>query len=469
MKRILNIHVFGRWLLKTSAVFGMISTHVFAAEQPYESTYRAIQPLPVLIENTTLLTGTGEQIENGAVLFVNGKIKAVGLQITSSEIPDDVVRIDGAGKWVTPGLIDAHSHIGVYTAPAHENSENDINELTGPNTAEVWVEHSVWAQDPQFPLALAGGVTTQMLLPGSKNIFSGRGVVIKTVPARSVLDMKFPGAPHSVKMVCGENPKSFYGSKGRAPDSRMGNIAYARAEWLKAQKYREQHDAYAEAVKDGKSATPPMRNLRMETLAEVLRGNISVQIHCYRAEDMIMQMEIAKEFNFKVTTFHHATGAYKIADKLAEHGACAAMWPEFWGFKHEAFDMVEENVVMVDRAGACAIIHTDWPVQAQRLNQEAAKVMASGNLAGYEITRAEAIAWITSKPAKALGVNDVTGTLETGKMADIVLWNGDPFSVYTRTEKVFIDGALMYDRSDKSKQPATDFEIGILDPEGERL
>lgn len=442
-----------RWSLPVLVAVGGAAA---ASDRPYDSRYRPLPAEPLAIENVTLLTGTGARIDGGAILLADGKIAAIGQNIA---IPTGVRRIDGTGKWVTPGLVDPHSHIGVYSVPAHENSENDINEVTDPNTAEVWVEHSVWAQDPQFPLALAGGVTSQLLLPGSKNLFSGRGVVIKTVPGRSILDMKFPGAPASLKMTCGENPKRVYGDQGRAPASRMGNIAASRTEWIKAR-------AYLDARADRRR--PPLKDLRMETLAGVLDGTVRTHMHCYRAEDMIMAMEIAREFGFTITAFHHATEAYKIADLLAEAGTCAAMWYIEWGFKHESFDMAEENVVMVARAGACAMLHTDMPINAQRMTHDAALVMAAGNRSGYGVTRAEAIGWITSAPARALGIADQTGSLEVGKMADVVLWDGDPFSVYTLTEKVFIDGAVMYDRTDAAKQPATDFEIGILDPEGER-
>ena len=212
-----------------------------------------------------------------------------------------------------------------------------------------------------------------------------------------------------------------------------------------------------------------MRNLQMETLGEVLRGNILVHNHCYRAEEMAVMLDIAAEFGYKVTAFHHAIEAYKIADLLAKNNVCAAMWPEWWGFKHEAYDMVEENIVMVDQAGACAIIHTDDAITIQHLNQEAAKAMAAGNKANYDISRADAVQWITLNPAKALGIADQTGSLEIGKMADVVIWDGDPFSVFTKAEKVFIDGALMFDRLNSDFQPVLDFDLGVLDPEGERL
>lgn len=435
------------------------------AAQAFSTTYAAMPTVPVLITNATLLTGTGEQLENSSVLLISGKIAALGSELNA---PQNALEIDGTGKWVTPGLIDVHSHLGVYPSPSHEGNA-DGNEMTSPNTAQVWAEHGVWTQDPQFTLALAGGVTTMQILPGSANLFGGRSVTLKNVPARSVQAMKFPGAPYGLKMACGENPKRVYGERKQLPATRMGNVAGYRNAWIKAAEYKKKWDKYQEKIDKGEEADVPTRDLQLETLAEVLRGNILVHNHCYRAEEMVVMLDIAKEFNYQITAFHHATEAYKVADILAEHDICAAMWPEWWGFKHEAFDMVEENVAMVDHAGACAIVHTDSAITIQHMNQEAAKVMAAANKAGYDINRAQAIKWVTSYPAKALGIDKQTGSLEQGKMADLVLWDGDPFSVYSKAEKVFIDGALLYDRHDRRKQPVTDFDLGIIDPQGERL
>ena len=187
---------------------------------------------------------------------------------------------------------------------------------------------------------------------------------------------------------------------------------------------------------------------------------------------MAVMLDIAKEFNYKVTTFHHAVEAYKVADILAEKEVCAAMWADWWGFKHEAFDMVWENAAIVDQANngkGCAIIHSDSSVGIQRLNQEAAKAMSAGNRAGLKISKARAIKWITLNPAKALGISDQVGSLEIGKMADIVIWDGDPFSVYSKTEKVFLDGLLIYNEDDPSTPKATDFELGIINAESKRL
>lgn len=427
------------------------------ADAPFASTYQALPAQPTLIRDATVLTGTGEQIENGDVLLRDGRIAAVGAEL---EAPDGAQVIDGKGKWVTPGIIDVHSHLGVYPSPSVK-AHADGNEMTDPNTAGVWAEHSVWPQDPGFITALAGGVTSMQILPGSANLFGGRSVTVKNVPARTVQAMKFPGAPYGLKMACGENPKRVYGEKGRAPMTRMGNVRAYREAWIAASDYLDK----LEAAERGQGE-PPTRDLNLETLTGVLKGEIIIHNHCYRADEMAVMLDLAKEFGYQVGTFHHAVESYKLADRLAEAGVCSAMWADWWGFKMEAYDGIRENVAFVDNAGACAVVHSDSDIGIQRLNQEAAKSMAAGNRAGLDISRADAIAWITSNAARSLGIAEQTGSLEKGKMADVVLWTGDPFSVYSKAEKVFIDSALVWDLNDPSRQPETDFTLGLLEVGG---
>src|SRR5690606_34863300 len=219
----------------------------------------------------TVLTGTGTRLDGADVLLQGGRIAAIGTGLTA---PADAVRVDGSGKWVTPGLIDIHSHLGVYPSPG-ARAHSDGNEATAPVTANVWAEHSVWPQDPGFLAALAGGVTTLQVLPGSANLVGGRGVTLKNVPATTYQGMKFPGAPWGLKMACGENPKRVYGGKG-GPSTRMGNVAGYRAAFIDAAEYRDKH-----AKGDGKDAK---RDLKLETLAGALDGDILVHIHCYRAD-----------------------------------------------------------------------------------------------------------------------------------------------------------------------------------------
>ena len=424
----------------------------------YPSTYKPLPSRPVLIAHATVLTAAGDRIEDGSVLLRDGKVARVGRMI---DAPADAQVIDARGKWVTPGLIDAHSHLGVYAAPEVE-AHGDGNELTDPVTADVWAEHAIWPQDPQIPLALAGGVTTQHILPGSGNLIGGRSVTIKNVPGRAASDMRFPGAPYGLKMACGENPKRVYGEKGRAPSTRMGNIAGTRKAWTDAAEYRQKWDEYQGKKKAGKEATEPARDIEKETLAGVLAGEILVQNHCYRADEMLLMIDVAREFGYRIATFHHAVEAYKIADVLAANGICAAMWGDGWGFKMEAFDGIRENIPLVDHPkGGCAVVHSDSAEQIQRLNQEAGKAMAAGRRMGFPLREEDAIRWLTINPAHALGIDRMTGSLEEGKMADVVIWSGNPFSVYSRAERVFIDGALIYDRNDPAHQPVMDFDLGM--------
>jgi len=421
------------------------------ARPQYPSTYQRHPNPPVLIRNATIMTATGQEIQGGSILFRDGRIVAVG---TTVQAPSDATVVDGTGKWVTPGVIDTHSHIGVYAAPG-TFAESDGNEATSPVTAEVWAEHSFWPQDPQIPLAIAGGVTTIQALPGSANLIGGRSAVLKLIPARSVQDMKFPGARYGLKMACGENPKRVYGQRG-GPSTRMGNMAGYRAAFIQAEAYRRKWDKWN---KDHQG-DPPDRSLRNESLAEVLRGNIYVQNHCYRADEMMQMLDLAHEFGFKIRSFHHAVEAYKIADVLAREGTAVSIWSDWWGFKEEAMDGIYENAALVQQAGGRVVIHSDDPGGIQRLNQEAAKAMYHGRRAGIPISRDQAVRWFTANPAWVLGVDSIVGTLEAGKMADVVLWSADPLSVYAQAVQVYNDGWLVYDRNDPAHQPKTDFMLG---------
>jgi imidazolonepropionase-like amidohydrolase len=419
---------------------------------PYPSTYKAYPGVPTLVTNVTIFDGEGTRIDNGQVLFADGKIVAVGQTVAA---PAGVTTIDGTGKVVTPGVIDIHSHLGDYPSPGVQ-ANSDGNEATAPTTPDVWAEHSIWPQDPGFSRALAnGGVTTLEILPGSANLMGGRSVVIKNVYARTEQAMKFPGAPYGLKMACGENPKRVYGSKGREPSTRMGNIAVDRQTWARAVEYKRRWDKYE---RDGGDV--PVRDIGMDTLRGVLAGEILVQNHCYRADEMGIVMDMAKEFGYHVSAFHHAVEAYKIGDLLKANGTCAAVWADWWGFKMESYDAISENLALLQKAGACAMIHSDDANGIQRLNQEVAKALAAGRKRGIDISDAVAWEWLTINPAKALGIADKTGSLKPGKMADVVLWNGNPFSVYTRPEKVWIDGALLYDADNPKLRPVSDFELG---------
>jgi imidazolonepropionase-like amidohydrolase len=419
---------------------GTASAAVPLNKNPYPSTYRPYPGRPVALVGATVFDGTGKRLDNATVLLRDGKVVAVGGADLSIEGYD---RVDGARKYITPGVIDIHSHLGVYPSPS-VSSHSDGNEATDPTTPEVWAEHSVWPQDPGFTRALAnGGVTSLMILPGSANLMGGRSVTLKNVPARTVQGMKFPGAPYGMKMACGENPKRVYGGKGRMPSTRMGNFAVNRQTWL---------DARAD---EGKK-----RNLATETLKGVLSGEILLHNHCYRADEMAQVIDMSREMGYKVSTFHHAVESYKIGDLLRENGICSAIWADWYGFKMESYDGIPENAALLFKEGACVVIHSDDENGIQRLNQEASKAAAAGRRMGIAISDADVIRWITLNPAKAMGIDALTGSLEPGKMADVVLWNGHPLSVYSRPEKVWIDGALLYDANDPRLRPVTDFELG---------
>jgi imidazolonepropionase-like amidohydrolase len=458
--------------------------------ESFPSTYRVPGTPPLLIQGATVLTGTGERLDGADVLIVDGRIQSVGKNLTA---PSGARTVNAQGRWVTPGLIDIHSHLGVYASPA-VSGLNDGNEATSPVTSNVWAEHSVWPQDPGFETALEGGVTTLQILPGSANLIGGRSVVLKNVQSVSYQGMKFPGAAYGLKMACGENPKRVYGDNHQAPSTRMGNVAGYRQAFADAQDYQQSWDKYNRELaeytkkkgeagdadtkkskdkdkdksdKDSGPPTPPKRDLKLETLAEVMKGHIRVHMHCYRADEMDTMLDVADEFGFKIVAFHHAVEAYKIADRLAEKGVCAAMWADWWGFKMEAFDGIQENLPLVDYPEhSCAIVHSDSQDGIQRLNQEAAKSIAHAQRIGIMVPPERAIRWLTLNPARSLGLEDKIGTLEAGKAADVVVWNGNPFSVYALADQVFIDGALAFDRAHPAVKPRSDFSLGQTVSEG---
>ena len=454
---------------KIYILISIISFNIEATNfEPYESTYKPLPYSNTIFKNANIYDGDGNEFLETDIIIQNGKIIAIGKDLPGA---NTLTRVDATGKWITPGIIDIHSHMGVYPAPSVKTS-SDGNEATSPVTAEVWAEHSIWTQDPQFAIALKGGVTTFHVLPGSANLIGGRGVTAKNLQRNTINSMKFPDAPHSLKMACGENPKRVYGNRGQTPSTRMGNIAGYRKSWIKAEGYLSRLDEYEAKSDEAKELSyKPTRDLELETLAGVLRGDILVHNHCYRADEMAMMIDVAKEFDYKITAFHHAVEAYKIADLLAENNICAALWADWWGFKHEAYDMVQANVAIVDQARngtGCAIVHSDDEIGIQHLNVEASKALSAGIKAGFNISKARAMKWITSNPAKAAGIYKQTGSLKVGKNADVVVWSKNPFSIYALAEKVYIDGALAFDKA-TGFEPNSDFDIGIINPSNKRI
>jgi imidazolonepropionase-like amidohydrolase len=425
------------------------------AAQPYASTYQPLSRRDTLIAGATVLDGAGRRLERADVLLRDGKVVAVGPGL---ELPAGAERVDATGRWVTPGIVDPHSHLGNFPTPytGEDLQHTDVNEDSSPNTAQVWAQHSINVQDPGFARALAGGVTTLQVMPGSRNLFGGRTVVLRNVPSGTVQGMIFPQAPFGLKMACGENVVHSYGDSGRFPVSRMGAVSGQREAWLRARKYLDDWRRYA----DGEERRPPEPDLQLDTLAGVLTGDIRVHVHCYRADDIAQLVDLAHEFGYRIAAIHHAGEAYKIPEMFAREQMCAAVWSDFWGFKREVYDAIRENAAYLEAAGACVAMHSDLGIVGQRLNIEAAKAAAAGRRAGIDLPPERVIQWITRNPAQMLGIDARVGTLEPGKLADVVIWSGDPFSIYSRADRVYVDGALAYDRADPSRQPRSDFELG---------
>jgi imidazolonepropionase-like amidohydrolase len=440
-----------------SSAQNVAAEKVKSAANPYPSTYKPLPRGDILIENATILDGVGHRIDHASIQLHDGKIVSLGKHLQASA---GATKIDAQGRFLTPGLIDVHSHLGDFAAPItlQDYKVSDVNEESNPNSAQVWALHSIRVQDPQFARVRAGGVTTLQVLPGSSDLFGGRGVVLKNVPATTVQAMEFPGAMQSLKMACGENPKYTFGGKGQFPSSEMGNVAGYRQAWADARDYQQRWDEFNAHHNAG--VARPARDLKLETLAAVLRGEILVDMHCYRADEMAVMIDVAKEFGYKITAFHHAVEAYKIVPLLKENQVCAAVWADWWGFKVEAYDAVRANAAFIDAGGGCVMLHSDAPISGERLTLDAALAIGAGHRAGVDISEERAMEWLTINPARSLHLDHLIGSIEPGKNADVVLWSGDPFSVYTRADLVLIDGAIVYDRSDPTKQPVSDFEVG---------
>lgn len=445
------------------------------ATQAVES--RLPVPTPsVVIAGGTVMTGDGKRFAPGYVVISAGKITQVG-EGTAPAVPD-AISIDATGRFVTPGLIDSHSHLGVYPSPSTA-AHNDGNEATDPITAGVWAEHSFWPEDPGLERAVAGGVTAAGILPGSANVIGGRGVVLSFKPHRGSRAMRLPGAPEIIKMACGENPKRVYGSQRRTPSTRMANLRSLRDAYFKAQKYQRDWDRYLKKLEKGAKSdqearhssapaggkggkdepTPPDRDPGLETLALVLSGKALVQWHCYTADDMLSALQVADEFGFRVRSFHHAVEAYKIRDILANKDVSVSTWADWYGFKVEAWDAIPENIALLHAQGVRAIVHSDSAIGIQMLNVEAGKALSSGRAMGLTLSDDDALRWITLNPAWALGIQDLAGSLTPGKRGDVVIWTGSPFQIRSRAERVLIEGEEIYNMN-QATAPWSDFELG---------
>lgn len=382
------------------------------------------------IVHATVLPISGPAIPDGTVIVRDGKIAAVGAGVP---VPAGAEVVDAAGRFLMPGLIDVHSHMGVYSWPGGEGVA-DGNEMVEPFTPRVWAGDSFDPEDPALARARAGGVTTIQVLPGSGNIVGGQAAILKLRPARTVDAMRFSGAPRAIKMACGENPKRVYREDKDNPDqvqTRMGSIALLRGKLQAALDYREAR----------KRKEPPPRNEDYEVLLDVLDDEVRVNLHCYRSHDIAAWFRVADEFGFRIASVHHALETYKVRDVLAAHGTGIATWPDWWGFKLEAWDGIPQGPVLVSDAGVPVAVHSDSAAHVQRLNLDAAKLVRWG------MSEEDALESVTLDPARLLGVEARVGSIEPGKDADLALFSRHPLDGYTRVEKTWIDGALVYDRA----------------------
>lgn len=413
-------------LLCTTALCVVITTVISSAAMAQQSAAKDL-----VIKNALILTATHGRIPNGTIVVHNGKIAAAGADIS---VPTGAEVIDAGGKYVTPGIIDCHSHMAL---------RDDINEATSPVVPQMIMLDAFDYTDKAIYRALAAGVTSSLLLHGSADMIGGQAVVIKTKYGLGRDQLLFPNAPRSVKFASGENPKRVFGERQQLPSTRMGNFAVQRQALVDAQDYIRQWDDYnAKAKRGDKDAKPPKRDLKLEALAEVLQGKMYVQIHCYRADEFLNELSMAHEFGYKIRGFHHALEAYKVADKIAAADVGIATFADWWGYKHEAWDAIPWNAVMSMRKGVRVAIKSDSDDFMRRLNQEAAKTIRYGGA-----TEEEALRMITLNAAWIIGVDDRVGSIDVGKDADIVIWDGYPLSSYGVPEKVFIDGEMFFDRA----------------------
>jgi len=387
----------------------------------------------VVIRNGTILTVTRGTMEKGSVLIRDGKIVEIGKTVHAS--PSAKV-IDATGKYVMPGIVDAHSHIAL---------DGDINEATAPVTPHMVMADAFQYDDKSIYHILAGGVTSSLLLHGSANMIGGQALVIKHKFGKPRDALIFQDALPSIKFASGENPKRVYGGRQQMPSTRMGNFFVLRQAMAEAKDYIQEWEQYNARLKKGdpaKAGLPPKKDLKLEALADILRGKFLVQIHCYRADEFLTEMRIAREYGYPIRAFHHALEAYKVADELAKANIGTAIFADWWGYKVEAWDAIPWAGAMLWKKGVRVAVKSDSEDFARRLNQEAAKLVRYGG-----VPEEEALAMITINPAWIAGIDHRVGSLEPGKDADIAIWDAHPLSIYAKVEKVLIEGEVYFDRS----------------------
>jgi imidazolonepropionase-like amidohydrolase len=387
---------------------------------------------PTLIRNATVMTVSNGTLEGASVLIDGGKIAAVGREVAA---PSGAAVLDATGKFVTPGVIDCHSHIAA----------DSINEGSVPVSSMVAIEDVLDPSDIAIYRALAGGVTTANVLHGSANPIGGKCAVLKMRWGKTAEEMRFKGAKPGIKFALGENPKR----EGKAihPGSRQGVNDVIRDAFLRAKAYKASFQAYESEKASGKRAIPPRRDLELDPLVEILEGKRLVHAHCYRADEILALIRLADEIGFKIRTLQHVLEGYKVAKEIAAHGAGASTFSDWWAYKMEAYDAIPYNAALMTRAGVLVSINSDSAEEIRHLPQEAAKAMKWGGLSADE-----ALALVTLNPAKQLMIDDRVGSIEVGKDADLVIWDGDPLSVYSKALTTLVDGEVYFDREKDQEQ-----------------
>lgn len=425
-----------RTLLRFALSLSLLSAGLWTANFAGAQTRaRADQPpaKETLIRNATILTVSHGTLQNADLLIRGGKIVGVGPNLKAR--PDALI-IDATGKFILPGIIDAHSH----------SMSDATNECTLSVSSMARIQDVLNPTDINLYRELAGGVTAINVLHGSCNAIGGQNAVVKIKFGRPLSEFAFPGAPPGIKFALGENPKrsnfNLPGLARRYPATRMGVEEVIRDAFSRARDYKRTWDEYRAANTRGeKNLIPPRRDLQLEPLVEVLEGKRLVHAHCYRADEILMLINVAEEFGFKVRTFQHVLEGYKVADEIARHGAGASAFADFWAYKVEAYDAIPYNAAIMTRHGVNVSINSDSDERARRLNIDAAKMMKYGGL-----SEVEALKLVTLNPAWQLGIDSRVGSIDVGKDADLAIWTGHPLSVYSRVEQTFIDGEVFFDR-----------------------
>src|SRR5947209_1893564 len=438
--------------LSTLAILFVLSCAAAAAQTRGTQTRAAAAPADTLIRNATVLTASHGTLQNTDVLIRGGKIVAVGQNLKA---PEGARVVDATGKFVSPGIIDAHSH---------SMMDGSVNECTKSVTSMANTRDIINPTAIDIYRELAGGTTAALLLHGSCNSIGGLSTTVKLKWGHPAADFPVPGATQGIKFALGENPKrsnfNVPGLAARYPATRMGVEETIRDAFTRATEYKQRWDDYRAGLARGeKNLIPPRKDLELDPLVEVLEGKRFVHSHCYRADEILMLMNVADEFGFKIRTLQHVLEGYKVASEIARHGAMASAFTDFWGYKMEAYDAIPYDAAIMTRHGVVTSVNSDSDERARRLNIEAAKTMRYGGL-----TEEEALRLVTLNPAIQLGIDNRTGSIDVGKDADVVVWNANPLSVYSHPELTFVDGELLFDRqADIARRPQLEAERKTLE------